>query len=298
MSKKIGFLVSATRKIWKNYIDDAFEDELFKHKGWTNCTGTGPKDVCIDYEPQKDANGNAIDGAAGDPGLIQQTAALFADPANNFDVIVTAGEVAVDVCKTATNANKPPKPIIVVASAGDLSKFAGTNVTGFTNGQVNTDISDERIKRMNNKWNPIFVMVAGNDDVPPVKKAMDYVLGKLGNKGYRVSLKNDTDVTNLQNTLAPHKKPNGVNVLYVCSDPFLRTNGNAIVDAAHAEGMKTMHEFAEWHDKHKGDLCFGPDFQKLFRKAAGYVDLILADPKLATPPIVEAKVEDCVQSPP
>jgi hypothetical protein len=139
MSKKIGFLVSATRKTWKNYIDDAFEDELFTKRKWNNdCAGTGANDLCIEYAPLTDEDGNAIDGAAGNLNLIQQTAAQFADSKNKYDVIVTAGEVAVDVCKTATNANKPPKPIIVVASAGDLSKFAGTNVTGFTNGQVNT----------------------------------------------------------------------------------------------------------------------------------------------------------------
>ena len=33
---------------------------------------------------------------------------------------------------------------------------------------------------------------------------------------------------------------------------------------------------AEWHTKHGGELCYGPDFTKLFQNAAGYVDQILA----------------------
>jgi len=278
--KTVGLLIAArdTDEVWHSYIT-AFE----------RAVNTKP---APNYDPRPPG------GAGGDPNLYATAAGQLV--MDKVDVIVTAGELAAEACKKATNANRPPKPIpVVVASAGDLSKFAGSNVTGFTNGQVNTQISDERIKIMNNRWNPIFVMVAGNDDVPPVKTAMDYVLGKLGNnKGYKISLKNKTDLTNLQATLASQKKPNGMNVLYVCSDPFVRTNGTAIVQAAHALGMKTMHEFGEWHDKHKGDLCFGPDFKKLFQKAAGYVDQILADDKLATLPVVEAQIGDCVQTPP
>jgi ABC-type uncharacterized transport system substrate-binding protein len=286
MNKTIGFLVAADPDDWQKYTD-AFEDGL-RDKGWKILPDTGAKEVSIDYEPKV--------GALGNPNTYATVANQFVT--NAVDVIVTAGELAADACQTATKANKPPKPVVVVASAGDLSKFRGTNVTGFTNGQVNSQILDKRIEIMTNKWNPIFVIVAGNDDVPPVKEAMDYVFGKLANnKRYKISLKNNTDVTNLRAALASQKKPDGVNVLYVCSDPFVRTNGDAIIQAARDEGMKTMHEFAEWHDKHKGDLCFGPDFKKLFKRAAGYVDLILADPKLAMPPIVEAQIGDCVQTP-
>jgi ABC-type uncharacterized transport system substrate-binding protein len=277
--KTVGLLIAArdTDEVWHSYIT-AFQ----------RAVNTRP---APNYDPQPPG------GAGGDPNLYATGARQLVT--DKVDVIVTAGELAAEACNKATNANKPPKPIpVVVASAGDLSKFAGTNVTGFTNGQVNSQILDKRIEIMNNKWNPIAVMVAGNDDVPPVKAAMDYVLGQLGNKGYRVSVKNNnTDLTNLQATLASLQQPDGVNVLYVCSDPFVRTNGTAIVQAAQALGMKTMHEFAEWHDKHKGDLCFGPDFEKLFKKAAGYVDRILADTKLATLPIVEAQIGDCVQTP-
>ena len=275
-SKTIGLLIAATdtSAVWQSYIT-AFQSAVSK-------STTTP--VSYDQQP--------LGGAGGDPQKYAKAAKQLVS--DKVDVIVTAGELAAAACKKATKTIP-----IVVASAGDLAAVAAPNLTGFTNGQVDPQILDARIRRMNNKWNPIFVMVAGNDSVPPVKTAMDYVLGKLGkNKGYKISLKNDADVTNLQSTLASHKKPNGVNVLYVCSDPFLRTNGNAIVDAAHAEGVKTMHEFAEWHTKHGGDLCYGLDFTKLFEKAAGYVVQILGRGVRVTKlPVIAAKPKDCVETP-
>ena len=211
-------------------------------------------------------------------------------------VIVTGGTQAAQECQYYTTAIP-----IVVASAGDLSVLTGNNFTGCTNGQINTDISDERIKIMNNQWNPIAVMVAGNDAVPPVKTAMNYVLGKLGGKGTPVPLRNNTDITNLPTTLAGLKKQNGLNVLYVCSDPFVRTNGTAVVQAAQKLKMKTMHEFGEWvgpgPHNHGGDLSYGPNFTTLFQRAAGYVDQILNGASAADLPIFEPQVADCVQTP-
>src|SRR5271166_4359734 len=176
MSKKIGFLVAADPDDWQNYTE-AFEDEL-KSRHWTIGTGTGAKDVFIDYEP-KNAAGVVV-GALGDPGTYASVAKQFVIT-SPVDVIVTAGELAAEACKEATNANKPPKPIpVVVASAGDLSKFAGTNVTGFTNGQVDTQISDERIRRMLKNFPPRkAVAVVGNATVHPVQMAMNYAVASL-----------------------------------------------------------------------------------------------------------------------
>jgi ABC-type uncharacterized transport system substrate-binding protein len=207
-------------------------------------------------------------------------------------VIVTGGTLAATECQKYTTTIP-----IVVASAGDLSGLAGSQLTGCTNGQANTQISDARITTMNNNLKPTAVGVAGNYDVPPVKTAMDYILNQLGNKGYPVYLRNNqTDLPNLPATLASLNQKNKVNALYVCSDPFVRTNGNAIVQAAHAQGMRTMHEFAEWVDPKGpgGDLSYGPDFVKLFQRAAGYVDQILNGASPANLPVFEPQVADCV----
>lgn len=218
-------------------------------------------------------------------------------------VIVTGGTLAASECQKYTTTIP-----IVVASAGDLSSLTGSNFTGCTNGQANTLISDARIARMNNKLKPTAVGVAGNWDVQPVQNAMNYaytqLLKQLGpNKAFLVYLRNNgTDLPDLPKTLTNLQKQNGVNVLYVCSDPFVRTNGTTIVKAAKALGMKTMHEFGEWvgpgPHNHGGDLSFGPDFTKLFQRAAGYVDQILNGASPANLPIFEPQVADCVQTPP
>jgi hypothetical protein len=168
---------------------------------------------------------------------------------------------------------------LVVASARDFSLLAGSNFTGCTNGQTNQNISNKRIQIMIDKWNPVAVWVAGNDDVDPVKAAMSNAwtqLTHLGIKGQRVSLKdNNSDLPGLQTRLHNLKDPAGLNVLYVCSDPFVRTNGDAVVQAAHNEGMKTVHEFAEWVLQHKGDLSYGPNFNDLFSIAGEFVNQIV-----------------------
>jgi ABC-type uncharacterized transport system substrate-binding protein len=234
-------------------------------------------------------------GAEGHKGKYDIAAQTLAGD-HNVSIIVTAGALAAKQCQKY-NPNKP----LVVASAGDFSALTGNNFTGCKNGQTNTTISDQRIQIMKNKWNPVAVMVAGNDDVTPVNNAMTYVLGKLGNKGHRVSLKdNNSDLPNLQATLYSKQVSGGINVLYVCSDPFVRTNGDAVVQAAHNLGpnWKTMHEFAEWVIQHGGDLSYGPNFNDLFRTAGGFVDRIFNhNTPAGSIPIFNPQVANCVQVP-
>jgi hypothetical protein len=89
MSKKIGFLVAADPVSWQDYTD-AFEDEL-RSKHWKIGTGTGAKDVFIDYQPKDDATG-AVVGAKGN-----QT--TYADVATQF---VTKSSVNVKLARTRT----------------------------------------------------------------------------------------------------------------------------------------------------------------------------------------------------
>jgi hypothetical protein len=56
-----------------------------------------------------------------------------------------------------------------------------------------------------------------------------------------------------------------------------------------------MHEFCEWHTKHGGDLCYGPDFMQLFIKAAGFVDHYFLTGTL--PAVFNPGVPDCKQCP-
>lgn len=277
-SKTIGLLVAATdtNDVWQSYIT------AFK-----NAVSTTP----VRYDPQPPG------GAGGDPQKYATAAKQLVS--DKVDVIVTAGELAATACKKATKTIP-----IVVASAGDLAAVAAPNLTGFTNGQVEPQILDARITRMLKKLQPQkAVAVVGNDTVPPVKTAMDYAVASLQKQKvpvYSVSFTTESDFKN-EATIQDKLKPahgTTADVLLVCSDPLMRTHGSILVNAAHHMKMKTMHEFAEWHTKHGGDLCYGLDFTKLFQKAAGYVDKILGQgvrvPKL---PVIAARSKDCVQTP-
>jgi hypothetical protein len=152
---------------------------------------------------------------------------------------------------------------------------------------------------MNDKWDPVSVIIAGNDAVAPVDKAMGNALTQIGTiKGQRLSLPENFDLTKLHDTLNSLLTPNGVNVLYVCSDPFVRTNGTYIVQIAQQLGMKTVHEFAEWVLQHKGDLSYGPNFNDLFSMAGEFVNQIINyNIPAAKIPVFNPTVVNCVQVP-
>jgi len=281
MSKKIGFLVAATKTTWKKYIK-AFEDELSKN--WTIGSGAGPTDVFIDYEPQTDANGNAIDGAAGNLGLIQQTAVQFADPNNNFDVIVTAGAAAAQACQSATKTKS-----IVFASAGDpvgcglvnsLRAPTGTNLTGCSNMQTVQGVMAARIAGAQNLKTDANkkLGVIGNDNptVCPIDSALNLAWNSVP-AGTAVLIKlQPTDFqspASIQTALTQYQ--NDVDVLLVCSDPLVSASVANLIKAAHKLGMKTMHEFKEPKEDHGGDGYYGPSFKELFSTAADKVDQIL-----------------------
>jgi hypothetical protein len=283
MPNKIGILVSATDTgtpgtgtgVWDGYVT------ILKSQ------------ISASPSQYREEPNTSSHGAQGHKAKYDTAANTLAHD-TDVKVIVTGGAFAAQYVQNYTT-TKP----LVVASAGDFSKLTG-NFTGCNNGQTNQAISNNRIQIMNSKWSPVKVFVAGNDDptIPnnPVATAMTYVLGQLGN-GQRISLQdNGSDVPNLQTTLHSNKVSGGINVLYVCSDPFVRTNGAFIVQAAHYEGMKTMHEFAEWVSPQQGgDLSYGPNFNDLFSIAGIFVNQIF---NYGTPaanfPVFNPTVANCV----
>jgi putative ABC transport system substrate-binding protein len=279
--KTIGLLIAAkdTNQIWHPYIT-AFKQAL---------NTLQPNPVNYDQQPS---------GAGGGAGGVNYDVAAQKLVADNVDVIVTAGNAAAAACKKATKTIP-----IVVASAGDLTGLAGGNLTGFTNGQDDHQILDERIARMLRILKPQkAVAVAGNSYVTPVKAAMDYAVAKnMGVPVYAASFTQATDFQDeptIQGKLNPAAGKPTADVVLVCSDPLMRTHGTIFVKAAHDMNMRTMHEFAEWHGNHGGNLCFGPNFTTLFQDAAGYVDQILGGTRVANLPVVAVTLADCVQTPP
>jgi hypothetical protein len=287
---KVGLLIAATDAddVWKSYIQ-TFTDAL-------NALMTP---IVPYYVPRP------LHGAAGGDYSAYYAAAqqLIND---GVGIIVTAGNLAAQACKdaaTQTNATNPTP--IVVASAGDLTELAGSNLTGCTNGQQNPDILKARIGKMKQlSPTPTAVGIVGNDTVPPVGWAMHQAFGLIPQilkvPAYLVPFRQQSDLKDPATIRSKFNSSplNTVNALYVCSDPLLRTHGGDFVTAAHGppSRMNTMHEFGEWYSKHGGDLCFGPDFTTLFQKAAGFVYQYFQN-GLPLPAGYNPQVIDCKQTP-
>jgi hypothetical protein len=286
---KVGLLIAATDAddVWKSYI-----------KAFTDTLNNLMTPIVPNYVPRP------LHGAAGGDYSAYYSAAqqLIND---GVDILVTAGNLAAQACKdaaTQTNAANPTP--IVVASAGDLTELADSNLTGCTNGQQNLDILKARIGKMQ-QLSPIptAVGIVGNDTVPPVGWAMHQAFGLipqiLNVPAYLVPFRQESDLKDPATIrkILNSSLPNTVNAIFVCSDPLLRTHGGDFVTAAHnAPKMNTMHEFGEWYSKHGGDLCFGPDFTTLFQKAAGFVYQFFQK-GLPLPTGYNPKKTDCVQTP-
>jgi hypothetical protein len=293
--KKIGLLISATDTagtgsgVWDDYITavKAAIGTVPHHEEPTRTTGR--------Y------------GAGGDRKQYDIGAQnLAAD--KDVGVIITGGALAASQCQK----NAPNIPL-VVASAGDLSMLTGNNFTGCTNGQLNLQILDARIVLMLQQLQPQkAVVVAGNDSVAPVQKAIQIAMTSLLSwqkilqqnvvPVYPASFTDASDFQDeatIQGKLSPPetKPPTPTaDVVLVCSDPLMRTYGTNFVDAAHGMNMTTMHEFGEWVTQHGGDLSYGPDFTKLFQTAAGYAVQIIKGTPAASIPVFNPQLSDCVQT--
>jgi hypothetical protein len=270
----VGLLISAkdTDKLWRPYIA-AFQDAVTPGVTW-------------DPQPPPPGGAGGVNYDAAAKQLVQ----------DKVDIIVTAGNLAAVACTKASQTIP-----VVVAAAGDFTGLKGNNWTGCYNGQIDDQILKARVALMMQRLNPTGVGVVGNDNVPPVKTAMSKVLGLLPkNFGFPLPLQQGDlqNVNTIQTKLA--SLPNTVNVLYVCSDPLVRTHGNHVVTAAHGQHpqrhFKTMHEFGEWHTKHGGDQCYGPDFTQLFLKAVDFVNQYLSTKTLPAP--WAPGVQDCMPLPP
>jgi putative tryptophan/tyrosine transport system substrate-binding protein len=295
MSKKIGFLVAATPSVWDGY-KKAFEGGLEK-KGWTIGSGSGAKDVSIDYQPK--------DGAAGKPDAYASVANQFVTT-NPVDVIVTAGTAAAQACRSATSSIP-----VVFASVGDPVGCGlvqsltnpGGNVTGCSNMQLDQAAMDERITKMRTRLHPTMVGVIGNNNplVHPIDSALNLAARRLqhANVHYVVCHLRPSDFQSRQSMkdALARLRQQGVDVLLICSDPLLSANAHNLIQAAHDLGMRTMHEFREQVEVHGGDRSFGPSFKTLFGKAADMVDQILGGTRPGDIAVYEPSISTFEEAP-
>lgn len=258
----VGFLIGTSYHAWKPFTD-AFEDQLTILK-WK--IGT---DIVIEYQ-----------SASGRQDLYDAIAADFAKRKAPI-VIVTGGTGPTLACMNAT-ATFP----IVFATAGDPvgSKLVGSyyapggNVTGISNEQI-IHVGD-RLKYMHDNLatdlgNNFCVGPIGNTNATNVQAEMIEVQKQaiaLGLKFYQSKMPLQT-VEDIHPVMKDLKK-NGVQALFVCTDPLITTNADILNEWASLEKLSTMHAFAE-NCGEEGLMFWGPKFPDMFRRAADFVDMIL-----------------------
>jgi putative tryptophan/tyrosine transport system substrate-binding protein len=272
MTKQIGFLVAADKATWKPYID-AFTGALATPK------------VSINYQV---AGGNSDNYLPRAQALVNL----------GVNVIFTSGTGPALACiqanADAVAAGKQPVSV-VFAAAGDPVKSGlvqslnspGGNLTGGSNQAIT--LVFKRMEVMCAEFGADSVVgVLGNDMVvaDEIQLAMQAATYYFNNPPVQeiVNAAGDfpTAIHNFRNQ--------GVNAVFVCSDPV--THGNAdSLDPAHT-GMKTMNAFREYVDLHNGTLSYGPSLQQMFADAAGLVDQILAGADPANLPVLmPSKIE-------
>jgi putative ABC transport system substrate-binding protein len=235
-------------------------------------TSSTMTDINIEYQ-----------SASGRQELYDAIAADFANRKPPIAIIVTGGTGPTLACKNAT-ATIP----IVFATAGDPvgsglvnSIYApGGNVTGISNEQTN--LVQQRLSYMHDNLAPDLgnkccVGPIGNTNATNVKLEMVEVqkqAARLGLKFYQstIPLQTVDDIRPVMKDL----KNNGVQALFVCTDPLITTNADILNEWALLEQLPTMHAFQE-NFGNEGLMFYGPIFTDMFQRAADFVSMILKD---------------------
>jgi putative ABC transport system substrate-binding protein len=200
------------------------------------------------------------------------------------DVIVTAGTSNILAAMQATSLIP-----IVFAAAGDpignklVSSLAhpGGNVTGLSLEQA--DIASKRVGLLRevvpNLHRLAMLINAGNPSLPLEISQVGTAVRAIGGEMIKVEIR---QVDDLAPALIGLK--DRADALYVAADPLVVANRALINKLALDEGVPSMHGFAS-NVEAGGLMSYGPDFDDLFRRAAGYVDKILHGTKPADIPV-------------
>jgi putative ABC transport system substrate-binding protein len=302
---QIGFLVATDKKTWKKYIS-AFENRLTALDWNITANPQAANDVKIVYSE-----------ALGKPANFLPMATAFVT--TPVDIIVTSGTAPARTCKDATAAANPPGSIpVVFASAGDpvgsglvtSLKKPGGNVTGGYNQQMN--LVFKRVEELREQWvrahpgKPLSqlnlgVIGTGLSNSPGATE-MTIVEKAASVYGLTCQPHVQIDPNNAPNDIPvriQNLRTAGVNVLYVCSDPVITSNADAIASACKTGApIETMHQFREYRQNHGGTWSYGASFTEMFAKAADYVDQILRAPNPAqfagTLPVFEPNTVESV----
>ena len=213
----------------------------------------------------------------------------FAEIAADFvrlrvDVIVTSGTANVVAAKRATSVIP-----IVFAVAGDpiandlVASLArpGGNVTGLST--VATDLAGKRVEVFREAV-PDFrrLAIIGNITNPLSLLEVSETQVAAGRLGVETAVFGIQKADDIDPALEALKGP--ADVLYVVADPLTNTNRARIHTLAMAATVPAIYNAKE-HVKAGGLMCYGPNFEDLYRRAAEYVDKILRGAKPADLPV-------------
>jgi putative ABC transport system substrate-binding protein len=209
------------------------------------------------------------------------------------DVIVTyANTTAAATKRTVTTTP------IVFAAAGDpvgtglVASLArpGGNVTGLSIQQ--TDLAGKRLEILRELLPNLHTLAilanAGSPNAVLEMGEVDAAARRLGLAIVRSEVRKTEDFAPTFDTLKGR-----VEALYICTDPLLTTNRQAINTLALGVRLPTVSGFREYVEA-GGLMSYGPNFPDLFRRAAEYADKILRGTKPADLPVEQPTKFDLV----
>jgi ABC-type uncharacterized transport system substrate-binding protein len=213
----------------------------------------------------------------------------FAEIAAEFvrlkvNVIVTWGTPAIIAVKQATSVIP-----VVAASMGNpigadiavsLARPGG-NITGLS-GMV-SDLAGKRLELLREVVPSLRrLAILANIGSPAVVLEMREVQSAGGALGLGVvtsEIRQSKDIASAFDALK-----NGVDALYVCTDPVVFSNVTSISILAAAARVPTIYDRREYVEA-GGLMAYGPHYPDMFRRAGDYVDKILRGAKPAEIPI-------------
>ncbi|MGB6810631.1 MAG: ABC transporter substrate-binding protein [Pseudolabrys sp.] len=222
----------------------------------------------------------------------------FAEIAAEFARLKVA--VIVTYANTAAAATKRTVTTIpiVFAAAGDpvgtglVASLArpGANVTGLSLQQ--TDLASKRLEILRDLLPNLHTLAilanAGSPNAVLEMEEADAAARRLGLAIVRSEVRKTEDFAPTFDTLKGR-----VEALYICTDPLLTTNRQAINTLALGVRLPTVSGFREYVEA-GGLMSYGPNFPDLFRRAAEYADKILRGTKPADLPVEQPTKFDLV----
>lgn len=204
------------------------------------------------------------------------------------DVIVTAAASGTRAARGATSTVP-----IVVASAGDLvgqglvANLAkpGGNVTGLTS--LAPDLSGKRLELLKDikpKATRVAVLLHPNSSDMDQLRETDTAARQLGVKVLAFELKSPGEFQTTYDAITKQK----ADAIIIIQGAFTQNYRTALVQQALNHSLPAMCEHAEWAQE--GCLAtYGPDILYQYRRAAVYVDKILAGAKPSEIPVEQPK---------